>query len=57
LWECVLKNPALVKAGLLVLVAVLYDRRAKYEEDVLSYDRAYVKYLRQMEYRFIPGAY
>jgi len=53
----VLKNPSLYTAVLLTLVAILYDRRAKYEEDVLSCDGSYVDYLRRVKYRFIPGIY
>jgi protein-S-isoprenylcysteine O-methyltransferase Ste14 len=53
----VLKNPSLYNAVLLLLVAVLYDKRAKYEEDILSHDPSYVEYLRQVKYRFVPGVY
>lgn len=53
----VLKNPALLNVELLVLVTVLYDRRAQYEEDLLSPDRAYLEYRQQVEYRFVPGIY
>ncbi len=53
----VLKNPSVYNAELLALVAVLYDRRAKYEEDILSHDRSYVEYLRRVKYRFVPGVY
>jgi protein-S-isoprenylcysteine O-methyltransferase Ste14 len=53
----VLKNPSLYNAVLLLLVAVLYDRRAKYEEDILSRDGSYVEYLQRVKYRFIPGVY
>jgi len=53
----VLKNPSLYNAVLLLLVAVLYDKRAKYEEDVLSHDHSYVEYLQQVKYRFVPGIY
>jgi len=53
----VLKNPSLSNAVLLLVVAVLYDRRAKYEEDVLSHDRSYVEYLQRVKYRFVPGVY
>jgi protein-S-isoprenylcysteine O-methyltransferase Ste14 len=53
----VLKNPALYNAALLLLVAVVYDRRAKYEEDILAHDRSYVEYLRKVRYRFVPGIY
>ena len=53
----VLKNPSIYNAVLLVLVAVLYDRRAKYEEDILSYDRSYLEYLQRVKHRFVPGVY
>lgn len=53
----VLRNPSLYNAGLLVLVVVLYDRRATYEEDILSHDRSYVEYLQKVKYRFVPGVY
>jgi protein-S-isoprenylcysteine O-methyltransferase Ste14 len=53
----VLKNPSIYNAVLLLLVAVLYDRRAKYEEDILSHDHSYVEYLQQVKYRFVPGIY
>lgn len=53
----VLKNPSIYNAVLLIIVAILYDRRAKYEEDVLSCDGSYVDYLRRVKYRFVPGIY
>ena len=53
----VLKNPSLLNAELLVLVAVLYDRRVKYAEHDLSHDRPYVEYLQKVKCRFVPGAY
>jgi protein-S-isoprenylcysteine O-methyltransferase Ste14 len=53
----VLKNPSTYNAVLLLLVAVLYDRRARYEEEILSQDDSYVDYLQQVKYRFIPGVY
>jgi protein-S-isoprenylcysteine O-methyltransferase Ste14 len=53
----VLKNPSLYNAVLLLLVAVLYDRRAKYEEDILAHDGSYGEYLRRVKYRFVPGVY
>jgi protein-S-isoprenylcysteine O-methyltransferase Ste14 len=52
-----LKNPSIHNAVLLLLVAVLYDKRAKYEEDILSQDRSYLEYLRRVKYRFVPGIY
>jgi protein-S-isoprenylcysteine O-methyltransferase Ste14 len=53
----ILKNPSICNAALLIVVAVLYDKRAKYEEDILSHDRSYVDYLQQVRYRFVPGVY
>lgn len=50
----ILRNPSIVNAMLFVAVAVLYDRRAKYEEDILSHDHAYVEYMQQVKYRFMP---
>jgi hypothetical protein len=51
------ENPSPHNAELLVLVAVLYDRRATYEEDILAHDRSYVEYRQQVKYRFVPGVY
>lgn len=53
----VLKNASVYNALLLVLITVLYDKRAKYEEDIMSNDNSYVDYLQQVKYRFIPGIY
>jgi protein-S-isoprenylcysteine O-methyltransferase Ste14 len=53
----VLKNPSICNAVLLMIVAVLYDRRAEYEEDIMSHDRSYVDYLQQVKHRFVPGVY
>ncbi|MCU0916014.1 MAG: hypothetical protein MUC88_15850 [Planctomycetes bacterium] len=53
----VLKNPSIHNTVLLIAVAVLYDRRAKYEESILSRDRSYTDYLQQVKYRFVPGVY
>jgi protein-S-isoprenylcysteine O-methyltransferase Ste14 len=52
-----LKNPSIYNALLLVVIIVLYDRRAKYEEDILSKDSSYVDYLQVVKFRFIPGIY
>ena len=43
--------------GLLAVIIILYDRRAKYEEDIMSHDNSYVDYLQQVKYRFVPGIY
>ena len=39
------------------ILAVLYNRRAKYEESILSQDCSYIDYLRQVKYRCVPGVY
>jgi protein-S-isoprenylcysteine O-methyltransferase Ste14 len=53
----ILKNPSIYNAVLLLLLALLYDRRARYEEDILSQDRSYVDYAERVKYRFVPGVY
>ncbi len=53
----VLKNPSIYNILLLAVVIILYDKRAKYEEDILSHDNSYVGYLQQVKYRFVPGLY
>ncbi|MHC4645791.1 MAG: methyltransferase family protein [Planctomycetota bacterium] len=52
-----LKNPSIYNLVLCMALIVLYDKRAKYEEQILSHDRAYVDYLRRVKYRFVPGIY
>ncbi len=53
----VLKHPSGFNALLLLAFPVLYDRRARYEEKVLSRDESYADYLRRVRYRFLPGIY
>ena len=53
----VLKHPSACNALLLLVFAVLYDLRARYEEEVLSQDESYADYLRRVKYRFVPGIY
>lgn len=53
----VLKNPSLYNVLLVAVVILLYDKRAKYEEDTMSHDNAYVDYMHRVRYRFIPGVY
>jgi protein-S-isoprenylcysteine O-methyltransferase Ste14 len=53
----VLKNSCLYNALLLILIVCLYDKRARYEEDLLSKDRSYAEYMEQVKYRFLPGIY
>ncbi len=52
-----LKNPSVYNILLLAVVIILYDKRAKYEEGIMSNDNSYVEYLQQVKYRFIPGIY
>ncbi|MCE5341732.1 MAG: hypothetical protein LLF92_11510 [Planctomycetaceae bacterium] len=52
-----LKNPLYYNIMLLVVVIFLYDKRAKYEEKVLSNDNSYSKYMRKTKCRFVPGIY
>lgn len=53
----VIKYPSIYNVLLVTVIIVLYDKRAKYEEGVLSDDSSYVDYLKQVKYRFIPGIY
>ena len=53
----VMKNPSIYNILLFMVVIVLYDRRARYEEDILSHDNSYVDYTQQVKRRFIPGVY
>jgi protein-S-isoprenylcysteine O-methyltransferase Ste14 len=53
----VLKNPSIYNILLSAVIIVLYDRRARYEEEIMSYDNSYAEYLQQVKYRFIPGLY
>ena len=52
-----LKNPSVYNILLLAVVIILYDKRAKYEEGIMSHNDSYVEYLQQVKYRFIPGIY
>ena len=53
----VLKNPSVYNVLFLAVVVVLYDRRAKYEEGIMSHDSSYADYLQKVKYRFLPGVY
>ena len=53
----VLKNPSIYNILLLAVIIVLYDKRAKFEEDIMSHNNSYTDYLQQVKYRFIPGIY
>jgi len=53
----VLNNPSVYNILFLMVIIVLYDKRAKYEEYIMSHNNSYVEYLQQVKYRFIPGIY
>ncbi len=53
----VLKNASMYNSVLLFVIIVLYDRRARFEEDIMSHDDSYVEYMKKVKYRFIPGIY
>ena len=53
----VLKNPSIYNFIILIILAVLYDRRARYEEGILLQDGGYAEYMRLVKYRFVPGVY
>jgi protein-S-isoprenylcysteine O-methyltransferase Ste14 len=53
----ILKNPSVYNVLLTVLIVFLYDRRAKYEEEILSNDTSYIEYMKKVKYRFFPGIY
>jgi protein-S-isoprenylcysteine O-methyltransferase Ste14 len=53
----VMNNPSIYNVLLLMVIIVLYDKRARYEEDIMSHNSSYVEYLQQVKYRFIPGVY
>lgn len=52
-----LKNPSIYNILFLMVITVLYDKRARYEEGIMSHNSSYVDYLQQVKYRFIPGIY
>ncbi len=53
----VLRHPSIYNCVLLIVVAVLYDRRARYEEAVMLHDASYAAYVHRVKRRFIPGVY
>ena len=53
----VLKNPSIHNVFLLLVVTILYDRRARYEEEIMSRSSSYVSYSQQVKYRFLPRIY
>ncbi len=53
----VIKNLSVYNVCLLLLTTFLYDRRARYEEEIMSQSDSYVTYRKQVKYRFFPGIY
>lgn len=53
----ILKYPSIYNILLLMVIVVLYDKRAKYEEEIMSNSESYLRYLKQVRYRFVPGLY
>ena len=51
----VLNNTSIYNICLLIVIMALYNKRARYEEDIMSHCDSYVSYLRRVKYRFIPG--
>lgn len=52
-----LLNPVPINVVLLVAIAVLYDLRARYEEEVVSHDNRCAAYFQKVRCRFVPGLY
>lgn len=53
----VLKHPSIYNVLLFAFIAILYDKRAKHEEKVMSHSDLYKDYLQEVRYRFVPGIY
>ena len=53
----ILKNPSVYNFALFVVVIILYDKRARFEEDIMLHDDSYREYMQQVKYRFVPGIY
>jgi len=49
------KTQRFVASGLFMVITILYDRRAKFEEDIMLHTDSYASYLRRVRFRFIPG--
>ncbi len=52
-----LRHGSIYNVLLLTCVVILYDRRARYEEQVMSRSGAYANYLKKVRYRFLPRLY
>ena len=53
----VLRHPSWYNVGLLLIVVLLYLKRAMYEEEVMMHDHRYVDYMKRVRHRFIPGLF
>lgn len=53
----ILINPSFYNLLLLAVITFLYDKRAKYEESIMSNDNLYSAYMQKVKYRFVPGIY
>lgn len=51
----VLKHASLYNAALFIAMVALYDRRAAFEEQVMSNEPRYRAYVARVRYRFLPG--
>lgn len=51
------KHPTAYNLVVFLVLIVLYDRRAVFEEQILAGDPRYRDYARQVRFRFIPGVY
>lgn len=52
-----LRNPSLYNLLLWGIIIFLYDKRARYEESIMSNDNSYSNYMQKVKYRFVPGIY
>lgn len=50
----VLNNTSIYNICVLLVIMTLYNKRARYEEDIMSHCDSYVNYLLRVKYRFIP---
>jgi protein-S-isoprenylcysteine O-methyltransferase Ste14 len=53
----VLLHASIYNTALFVVICVFYDRRARYEEAIMSKDDRYEAYVERVKYRFIWGVY
>jgi protein-S-isoprenylcysteine O-methyltransferase Ste14 len=51
------KHASVYNAAVFVIMVVLYDRRAVFEEQIMNHDARYREYAERVRYRFVPGVY